>query len=41
MTDPIPVLRVGAYAVIERDGAVLLARWIGPTRRGGRCPAAA
>jgi 8-oxo-dGTP diphosphatase len=29
MTDPIPVLRVGAYAVIERDGAVLLARWIG------------
>ena len=29
MTDPIPVLRVGAYAVVERDGAVLLARWIG------------
>ena len=29
MTEPRPVLRVGAYAVIERDGAVLLARWVG------------
>jgi 8-oxo-dGTP diphosphatase len=29
MTDPLPVLRVGAYAVVERDGAVLLARWTG------------
>ena len=28
MTDPVPVVRVGAYAVVERDGAVLLARWI-------------
>ena len=28
-SEPTPVLRVGAYAVIERDGAVLLARWIG------------
>jgi 8-oxo-dGTP diphosphatase len=26
---PRPVVRVGAYAVIERDGLVLLARWIG------------
>jgi ADP-ribose pyrophosphatase YjhB (NUDIX family) len=23
------VLRVGAYAVVERDGAILLARWVG------------
>jgi 8-oxo-dGTP diphosphatase len=29
MTAPLPVVRVGAYAVVERDGAVLLARWIG------------
>lgn len=29
MTEPIPSLRVGAYAVVERDGAVLLARWVG------------
>ena len=29
MTASRPALRVGAYAVIERDGAVLLARWIG------------
>jgi len=29
MTAPRPVVRVGAYAVVERDGAVLLARWIG------------
>ena len=29
MTEPVPVVRVGAYAVVERDGAVLLARWIG------------
>ena len=29
MTAPRPVLRVGAYAVVERDGAVLLARWVG------------
>ena len=29
MTGPVPVLRVGAYAVVERDGAVLLARFIG------------
>jgi len=29
MTDPLPVLRVGAYAVVECDGAVLLARWTG------------
>ena len=27
MTEPIPVVRVGAYAVVVRDGAVLLARW--------------
>jgi 8-oxo-dGTP diphosphatase len=29
VTDARPALRVGAYAVIERDSAVLLARWIG------------
>jgi 8-oxo-dGTP diphosphatase len=29
VTAPVPVTRVGAYAVVERDGAVLLARWIG------------
>jgi 8-oxo-dGTP diphosphatase len=29
MTAPTPIVRVGAYAVVERDGAVLLARWIG------------
>jgi 8-oxo-dGTP diphosphatase len=29
VTEPVPVVRVGAYAVVERDGAVLLARWIG------------
>ena len=27
MTDPLPVVRVGAYAVIVRDGAVLLTRY--------------
>jgi ADP-ribose pyrophosphatase YjhB (NUDIX family) len=27
-----PSLRVGAYAVVERDGAVLLARWLAPDR---------
>jgi 8-oxo-dGTP diphosphatase len=31
VTVPRPVLRVGAYAVVERDGAVLLARWFGST----------
>jgi len=29
VTAPRPVVRVGAYAVVERDGAVLLARWVG------------
>ena len=29
MTAPRPVLRVGAYAVVENDGEVLLARWVG------------
>jgi 8-oxo-dGTP diphosphatase len=29
VTAPRPALRVGAYAVIERDGALLLARWVG------------
>ena len=29
MIEPVPHVRVGAYAVIERDGSVLLARWIG------------
>jgi 8-oxo-dGTP diphosphatase len=29
VTPPRPALRVGAYAVVVRDGAVLLARWIG------------
>ena len=29
MSSPTPVLRVGSYAVCVRDGAVLLARWIG------------
>ena len=29
MSSPTPTLRVGAYAVCLRDGAVLLARWIG------------
>jgi 8-oxo-dGTP diphosphatase len=29
VTEPIPVLRVGAYAVVVRDGSVLLARWVG------------
>ena len=29
MSEPFPVVRVGAYAVVERDGDVLLARWIG------------
>ena len=29
MSSPTPVLRIGAYAVCVRDGAVLLARWIG------------
>ena len=29
MTAPRRALRVGAYAVVERDGAVLLARWVG------------
>jgi 8-oxo-dGTP diphosphatase len=29
VTSPTPTLRVGAYAVCVRDGAVLLARWIG------------
>ena len=29
MSSPTPTLRVGAYAVCVRDGAVLLARWIG------------
>jgi 8-oxo-dGTP diphosphatase len=29
VTGPVPVVRVGAYAVVERDGAVLLARWVG------------
>jgi 8-oxo-dGTP diphosphatase len=29
VTPPVPVLRVGAYAVIQRDGAVLLARFVG------------
>ena len=29
MTEPVPYVRVGAYAVVVRDGAVLLARWIG------------
>ena len=32
MTDPRPVLRVGAYALVERDGALLLARWSGSQR---------
>lgn len=27
--DALPVVRVGAYVVVERDGAVLLARWVG------------
>jgi 8-oxo-dGTP diphosphatase len=27
VSDPLPVLRVGAYAVVVRDGEVLLARW--------------
>ncbi len=26
---PVPVVRVGAYAVVERDGSVLLARFVG------------
>jgi ADP-ribose pyrophosphatase YjhB (NUDIX family) len=29
VTEPVAVVRVGAYAVVERDGAVLLARWVG------------
>ena len=29
MTEAVPYVRVGAYAVVVRDGAVLLARWIG------------
>jgi 8-oxo-dGTP diphosphatase len=29
VSEPFPVVRVGAYAVVERDGDVLLARWIG------------
>jgi ADP-ribose pyrophosphatase YjhB (NUDIX family) len=29
VTGPVPVVRVGAYAVIQRDGAVLLARFVG------------
>jgi len=29
VTSPTPVLRIGSYAVCVRDGAVLLARWIG------------
>lgn len=29
MSGPVPVVRVGAYAVVERDGSVLLARWVG------------
>jgi 8-oxo-dGTP diphosphatase len=29
VSEPFPVVRVGAYAVVERDGNVLLARWIG------------
>lgn len=32
MTEPVPVVRVGAYAVVLRAGAVLLARWIAPDR---------
>jgi 8-oxo-dGTP diphosphatase len=32
VSDPRPVLRVGAYAVVERDGALLLARWVGSQR---------
>jgi ADP-ribose pyrophosphatase YjhB (NUDIX family) len=32
VTAPVPVLRVGAYAVCLRDGAVLLARWAAPDR---------
>ena len=30
MTEPVPVVRIGAYAVVLRDGAVLLARWLAP-----------
>jgi hypothetical protein len=30
VTGPVPVVRVGAYAVVLRDGAVLLARWLAP-----------
>ena len=29
MTEAVPTVRVGAYAVVVRDGSVLLARWIG------------
>ena len=29
MTEAVPYVRVGAYAVVVRDGSVLLARWIG------------
>jgi 8-oxo-dGTP diphosphatase len=29
VTGPVPVVRVGAYAVTQRDGAVLLARFVG------------
>jgi 8-oxo-dGTP diphosphatase len=29
VTGSVPVVRVGAYAVIQRDGAVLLARFVG------------
>jgi 8-oxo-dGTP diphosphatase len=29
VSEPFPAVRVGAYAVVERDGNVLLARWIG------------
>lgn len=29
MIEPVLSVRVGAYAVIERDGSVLLARWVG------------
>jgi 8-oxo-dGTP diphosphatase len=30
VTEPVPVVRIGAYAVVLRDGAVLLARWLAP-----------